>query len=83
MRLKGDFQRGKEKKEEFVRCCEMWLERCNEALRANGAARESGDAAREAERTYRQSSEHVLAAKEVEEERSKEVAEKVWQTSQK
>ena len=80
MSLKGDFQRGKEKKEEFVRCCEMWLERCNEALRANGAARE---AAREAESTYRQSMKHVLAAKEVEEERSKEVAEKVWQTSQK
>ena len=61
----------------------MLVERCNEARRANGAAREAGDAAREAESTYRQSMEHVLAPKEVEEERSKEVAEKVWQTSQK
>ena len=52
MEIKGDFRRGKEKKEEFVKCYEMWLKRCIKAGRANDATRMAEDSAREAKSSF-------------------------------
>ena len=63
------FLRGSEKKEYVLQSRETWVKRCE-------AARRAEDAAREAEHIFKISVERFLAAKEVEEARSKEVAEK-------
>ena len=72
---KSDFLRGREKREEFIQRHETWVKRREEARGAE-------DAAREARHIFKISVERFLAGKEVEEGRSKEVAEKVWQPSQ-
>ena len=74
MDTKSDFFRGKEKRE-FIQSHEAWVKRCE-------AARRAEDAAPEARHIFNISVEKFLAAKEVEQGRSKDVAEKVWQASQ-
>ena len=75
MDLKSAFLRGREEKEEFIQSHETWVKRCEAARRAEDTAREAGH-------IFKISVERFLAAKEVEEARSKEVSEKVWQASQ-
>ena len=72
---KSAFLRGREKREEFIQSHETWVKRCEEARRAEDAAREAGH-------IFKISVERSLAEKENEEVRSKEVAAKVWQASQ-
>ena len=69
MTLKSDFLSGREKKEESEQGDESWVKRCEEA---HGAE----DAAREAENVFKISVQKCLAAEKLEEEGSKEVAEK-------
>ena len=73
--LKSDLLRGREKREVFILSHETCVKRRDEARRAEDAAREAGH-------IFKISVERFLAAKEVEEARSKEVSEKVWQASQ-
>ena len=61
MEFKGDFRRGKEKKEEFVKCYEMWLKRCIKAGRANDAARMAEDSAREAKSSFQAEHRTILS----------------------
>ena len=59
----------------MIQSHETWVKRCEEARRAEDAAREAGH-------IFKISDERFLAAKEVEEARSTEAAEKVRQASQ-
>ena len=72
---KSVFFRGKEKREEFIQSHEAWVKRCE-------AARRAEEAAPEARHIFKISVEMFLAAKEVEQGRSNDVADKVWQASQ-
>ena len=73
--LKVDVKREKKMKEDILKSYESWIERREEARRAEAAAHE-------AEFMCKRDVAQFLAATEIEEERCEEVAEKAWQASQ-
>ena len=80
--LKNELTRSEENMEQMVHCYGIWIQRREEARRAEDAARQAEDAARQAQNPFKKGHRKNLASRDAGDMRIKEVAGNVWRASQ-